>query len=236
MSWKKLVNLVKNKPTDLVAGVILCAGLLRIFRGDLSERLDNTTLIYLCAAGAVFLLKNAKTFKIGELEIQMGQLKEQVEEAKLLAGIAEDTSKVNTITNREPELKSFVARKDQFTPGTYPDDPWKGVFGGKNINKEKGRVLSAEVKAIADSPGWFGVTLKVTTLSGFTPLKDDVQFFIHNKFLNNKPVVQAVGGIAELRLKAWGAFTVGVLADKEETMLELDLADLESAPIDFRSK
>jgi hypothetical protein len=236
MSWEKLVDLVKNRPTDLVAGAILVAGFLRIVSDGISKRLDNTTLLYLCAAAAVFLLKKAKTFKFGDLEVQIEQVKEQIGEAKLLAGIAEDNSKVSVATISKPIFKSLKAGANQFTPGTHPDDPWKGVFGGKNIDKEKGRALSAEVKAIGSSPGWYGVTLKVITLPGFTPLKGDVQFFIHDTFLNNKPVVQAVSGTALLRLKAWGAFTVGVLADEGETMLELDLAELESAPMDFRSK
>jgi hypothetical protein len=39
-----------------------------------------------------------------------------------------------------------------------------------------------------------------------------------------------------LKLTAWGAFTVGVLADEGRTKLELDLSELEDAPEDFRSR
>ena len=56
--------------SDIVAGIILLAGLFRILKIDeYSERLDNTTLLYLCAAGAVSFLKYVKTFKFGDVKI-----------------------------------------------------------------------------------------------------------------------------------------------------------------------
>ena len=63
-----------------------------------------------------------------------------------------------------------------------------------------------------------------------------VQFFLHDTFANSKPVV-AVGpnGVAELTLDAWGAFTVGAIADFGLTRLELDLAELDEAPSSFKS-
>lgn len=59
---------LKFGPTDVVALLILAAGGIRIFGdGEISGRLDNTTLLYLTAAAAVLLLKRTKTFKFGEL-------------------------------------------------------------------------------------------------------------------------------------------------------------------------
>lgn len=223
--------------TDLVAGIILLGGLLRIIKVDeFSTRLDNTTLLYLCAAGSTFLLKHAKTFKFGDLQIELEQIKAEVKEAKIIAGIAEDDSKVNSLPTPETISKSLSVVGDNIIPGTYHDDPWKGVFGGKNISKEIGRELTAEVLPLKDSPGWYSVKLLVSTLPSFSPLTGDVQFFIHDSFKNNKPIVKAIDGFATLRLRAWGAFTVGVIADTGKTKLELDLAELGAAPIEFRSR
>lgn len=223
--------------TDIVAGIILLGGVLRILKGDkFSAQLDNTTLLYLCAAGAVFLLKHAKTFKFGELEVELEQIKQDVKEAKNKAGIAEDSIKVNTESTSEAISKSLSNIAEKIAPGTYNDDPWKGVFGGRSISKERGRELTAEVIPLKDSPGWYSVKLIVSSLPGSTYLKDDVQFFIHSTFKNNKPIVKVINGTATLHLKAWGAFTVGVLADNGDTKLELDLAELTAAPIEFRSR
>lgn len=231
-NWRDKIGL-----TDFVAGIILIGGLLRIIKVDeFATRLDNTTLLYLCTAGAVFLLKHAKTFKFGDLQIELDQIREEVKEAKIMVGIAEDNSKVNTAPAPDYISKSLSYVSDKIAPGSYANDPWKGVFGGKNIYKEKGRELSAEVLSLKESPGWYSVKLLVSTLPGCTPLSGDVQFFIHDTFINSKPLVQASDGVATLHLKAWGAFTVGVLADNGETKLELDLAGLSTAPIEFRNR
>jgi hypothetical protein len=69
------------------------------------------------------------------------------------------------------------------------------------------------------------------------PLQGSVQFFLHNTFVNDRPVISvSPGGVAELTLTAWGAFTVGAVADGGSTPLELDLAQLETAPLLFRSR
>jgi hypothetical protein len=43
-------------------------------------------------------------------------------------------------------------------------------------------------------------------------------------------------GAATLEIAAYGAFTVGVEANHGKTRLEIDLAELESAPRLFRSR
>jgi hypothetical protein len=85
--------------------------------------------------------------------------------------------------------------------------------------------------------GYYRVYLKLRSLDAEAdPLKGSVQFFLHDTFTNSKPVV-AVGpnGVAELVLDAWGAFTVGAIADSGLTRLELDLAELDDAPGSFKS-
>lgn len=63
-----------------------------------------------------------------------------------------------------------------------------------------------------------------------------MQFFLHPTFHgNDRPVVAVTpGGTADLALTAWGAFTVGAIADNGATKLELDLAELPAAPAEFK--
>ena len=63
-----------------------------------------------------------------------------------------------------------------------------------------------------------------------------VLFFIHPTFRNDGLAVNAVNGEAVLRLRARGAFTVGVMADDGNIKLELDLAELQGAPMEFRNR
>lgn len=137
----------------------------------------------------------------------------------------------------EPEkvVKKLLAAAELATPKD-PHDPWKGVFGGTSRNND--RELVAEVEPINTSSGLYSIRLTVRSLHPETnPLKGAVQFFLHPTFRNDKPVT-TVGpnGVAELNLKAWGAFTVGAVADDGRTKLELDLSELETAPEEFRRR
>jgi hypothetical protein len=68
------------------------------------------------------------------------------------------------------------------------------------------------------------------------PMNGLVQFLLHDTFPNSRPVVPVVDGVAELPLEAWGAFTLGALADGGKTKLELDLSKERSFPLLFRSR
>jgi hypothetical protein len=123
----------------------------------------------------------------------------------------------------------------QPVPGGVSEDPWKGRFGGQKISGT--REIDAEVTPVGSS-GLFRVRLQVrSTHPSRDPLHGTVQLFLHPTFSNDRPVV-TVGpsGVAELTLTAWGAFTVGALADGGRTKLELDLAELATAPDDFKSR
>jgi hypothetical protein len=170
-----------------------------------------------------------------------------VEEAKMLANIAQDAPKVQApavaaaaapVAARGLNVEAFSSDDalPEIRPGTEPNDPWKRVFGGHRVDKEKGRELSAKVVALESAPGWYGIELTVSALPGAAALNTPVQFFLHDTFLNNKPIVTPANNIATLHLKGWGAFTVGVLTDEGTCKLELDLAELSSAPLEFRSR
>lgn len=231
------------QPVHLVALVILLAALARMVFGDSDGRFDQTTLLYLFGVAAVLLLSRAKTFQFGDLKIdlEIARLRGEVEEAKLTASIAEDTARhavaepvVRAAQDRAARDTALAPAAAEPVPGSAEDDPWKGVFGGQSIDRAAGRLLSAEVKALGNTPGWYGVTLSVSALPGAAPLEGTVRFFLHDSFINDRPQVRVAAGQAVLHLKAWGAFTVGALADEGRCRLELDLAGLESAPMEFR--
>lgn len=243
--------------TNLVAALILLvAGLRMLLGGDANGRFDETTLLYLCAAAAVFLLARAKAFKFGELELELQEVKAEVNEAKVMANIAQDAAVIDApapkMAAHQADVKSQEAqprgaaegaqRRDLRwaaatpQPGPVEDDPWKGVFGGSSIDRQHGRMLSAEVMALKSQPGWYAVSITLHSLPDAEPLQGPVQFFLHDTFRNNQPLVEARNGVACLHLKAWGAFTVGALCDEGVCQLELDLAQLDKAPLEFRSR
>lgn len=169
-----------------------------------------------------------------EIEQKLQFLNTKVEQADIRSRDAQATSlgtgkgDTDEVKKRLLEVADVEAENSQ--------DPWKGRFGGKNSDND--RQLQAEVKPIPGSQGLYAIRLKVSSLHPDpNPLKGAVQFFLHPTFNNEKPVV-TVGpnGVAELNLKAWGAFTVGAIADDGQTKLELDLSELETAPSEFRSR
>jgi hypothetical protein len=114
-----------------------------------------------------------------------------------------------------------------------PHDPQKGQWGG--LTTRNGWRLTGEVAMISE--GWYGITLTVEAAPGERKaLVGTVTFHLHNSF--RKPVRkrQASEGRAVLELEAYGAFTVGVHIAADDTLLELDLAELEDAPKRFRER
>jgi hypothetical protein len=128
------------------------------------------------------------------------------------------------------DVKSLIRQEaKRAAPPTDPDDPQKGRWGGLAISN--GRELTATVREVSDR--WFKIALEVHSTTG--PLLDGtVEFHLHPTFRNQVKTVEAVEGRAVLRLSAWGAFTVGAVADDGKTMLELDLSADPSYPSRFR--
>lgn len=112
-----------------------------------------------------------------------------------------------------------------------PDDPEKGRWGGRSA--ANGRVLSAVVED-AGSGSTFVINLEVSATNG-RPLTGEVVFHLHPSFQHLERRVTVKQGRATLRLRAWGAFTVGAEVDDGRTTLELDLSQIE-APELFRKR
>ena len=67
-----------------------------------------------------------------------------------------------------------------------------------------------------------------------SPLEGTVVFHLHPTFPRPRVEVAAENGSASLEIAAYGAFTVGVECDGGRTRLELDLAEHERLPEEFR--
>jgi hypothetical protein len=117
--------------------------------------------------------------------------------------------------------KIFLEEKTKLVSETGALDPQKGRWGGQSENNN--RKLSAIINRITGSE-WANITLRVVSTDPQKhPLKGLVTFHLHPTFINPSPVIIVLDGVAELKTKAWGAFTVGAVADGGATMLELDL-------------
>ena len=201
-------------------------------RGRAEKLIDEKTLLYLGVAGSLLLLKDVKSLAYGDLKLEFDQKLEQVRVAAENAQAA--------ATGQGGKKGAAISGSDAVTipmsisPGSVPDDPWKGVFGE---SENESRKLEATVIQSTNA-GYYRVYVKLRSLNPDTnPLKGSVQFFLHDTFANSKPVV-AVGpnGIAELTFDAWGAFTIGAIADSGSSRLELDLAEIDEAPASFKTR
>lgn len=134
-----------------------------------------------------------------------------------------------------PPIKGDAGRSAGSESATgSTDDPNKGKFGGKA--EAGGLKLSATVTKLDDiDDDYFRVILKVIT-DGKRVLTQPVTFHLHPTFKPADVKVAPVNNEAHLSRAAWGAFTVGVTVDGEDTKLELDLAELPGIPDLFKSR
>jgi hypothetical protein len=257
MEFQPVSNPIKTErrswiqPLLTVFAILVCVGAVwRIVAPATAKGVDELTLKYLAVAGALLLLRDVKSLAFGDYKVEFARKLEELEakvgdaQAAAVGGggaiprapATAPSARTVTRGDAEPVSEASSAFADgQPVPGSAPDDPWKGRFGGQKVSGT--REIDAEVTPVGSS-GLFRVRLQVrSTNPKRDPLHGSVQFFLHDTFSNDRPVV-TVGpsGVAELTLTAWGAFTVGALADGGRTKLELDLAELATAPHDFKMR
>lgn len=108
------------------------------------------------------------------------------------------------------------------------DDPQKGRFGG--AAEADGFSLSASFSDTGD-PNWVGIHLAVAAKPGLVLADDAIaEFFLHDTFRPSRVSATFANGTAALSLRAFGGFTVGAWIPSHQVQLELDLAELSSAP------
>ena len=208
------------------------------------EGLDSTTLLYLGVAGALLLLRDVKTLAFGDYKVEFERVKEIAQTAQAKAENAQtkaenaQTVALGVGKDENPSSPAAKSAALETVAGAVlaNADPWKGKFGG--ANEANRRRLSAQVTRVAGSNNLFSIKLKVYSLAPEqAPLGGVVQFFLHPTFNNDRPVISVgANAAAELKLTAWGAFTVGAVADGGQTRLELDLSQLSDAPAEFRGR
>ncbi len=211
--------------------LIAIGGVARLGASDssIAAHLDETTLLYLGVAAALILARDLKTFAWGDFKVELDRTRRIAVAARVTA----EDAQANALGTGKPKTTREAATRS-FAPGPDPDDPWAGQFGKEA--EANHRRLDATVTKSDDSGTPYLVELRVRSTDPRSyPLRGNVQFFLHPTFSNDRPVV-TVGpsGAARLTLRAWGAFTVGAVADDGKTRLELDLQNLPDAPQGFR--
>ena len=198
------------------------------------------------------LLKNVvKEDEVNNLRTENKSLQEQkilqdtqnkitAQEDEQKVNIAEVAKKIESAqkTDSAPSLIESLQKMSLFAaigPITHPDDPQKGRFGGKSTNNN--RELKAEVKA-SNVPSFYNVKISVVSTDPENhPLADEVIFYIHDSFRPSVYSVKVVNNEAvDDGILSYGAFTVGVVADGGQTLLELDLAEQSKFPKEFRER
>jgi len=214
-------------------------------------KIDNIDLFFLATAGALLVFERIIKFSVTKdgvtaemltgIKNDISNVKQDVSDAKQVARENQLalTGGVGGKVPRATESKAFKLRgssqelelRDEGEED--PDDTQKGRFGGQPVNN--GRELAAVVVPAEGSPNNFKVSLTVSaTRDSKEPLTGDVAFFLHETFRKKVRYVSVVGDVARLDLLAYGAFTVGAIADGGETKLELDLSQDPSFPKKFR--
>jgi hypothetical protein len=154
-------------------------------------------------------------------------------------------TKVDVLTEVLPVAISPVAEKPKFGFGAaarsqpqapHPDDPQKGLWGGRRESNYK-KVTAGKIRPLRSDSENYRIPLEVgSTDPAGHPLTGKVRFHLHDTFRPSVEEVVAEHGVARLTLVAYGAFTVGV--DLEDgTKLEIDLADPDiDAPKAFKEE
>lgn len=178
--------------------------------------------------------------KENEKRVKNSQISQQQEEEKLRTTLTQDRIKDIQLSG-DINIESLHAISNPvipvLPPVIHPEDPQKGRFGGKSENNE--RRLSAAVKSSL-IPNFYKVELIVESTNPANPLYADVIFYIHDSFspsvFTYKPDEFIEGKVIENEILSYGAFTVGVITDNGKTLLELDLAENENFPKEFRER
>jgi hypothetical protein len=175
-------------------------------------------------------LRNIETYYLNLLNKIEGKLQSTESEKENLETQNDD---LNALVQTNPHIKENIKQTLQ-TKREDDDDPNKGNFGG--LAESNGRKITASVRPTSYDEDLFSVLLQVVSTSTDNPLVSDVVFHLHPTFSNAAQTVKPIDGKAELRVIAWGAFTVGAVCDGGTVNLELDLSELPDAPKDFKER
>ncbi|WP_413674436.1 pYEATS domain-containing protein [Massilia cellulosiltytica] len=115
-----------------------------------------------------------------------------------------------------------------------PSDPNKNRFGGQS--RSDGFSLDARFEP-SDSRKWVAVVLTVMADDpARIGMEDYACFILHPTFSPAEVKVPFRAGRVQLRVQAWGGFTVGVRIPRDRVVLECDLAQVADAPQIIRAR
>ena len=114
-----------------------------------------------------------------------------------------------------------------------PSDPLKGRFGGRaETHQWQSRV---RIKRDIEMPRWFHVNVQISARPGSRArLSGRVDFFVHPTFPQYRYWAFESKGVAQYTFYCLGSFTLGVQIHKDKSFLEIDLAEIDGAPLDFQ--
>lgn len=189
-------------------------------------------LAYVGVATGLLVLPRIKYVEVGKVKVELEKKFEEFKEDLEIKYAPRDPDAIKQAAqggNIKAGDEAVDLKKGTGNP-VVPDDPQKGQWGGKD--EANGRKLTAKVTP--DSGSFYRILLTVKSVDSKHPLTGKVTFHLHDSFKPDVMTAKVIDGVATLTIFAWGAFTVGVEADDNETKLELDLADLKTAPKAFR--
>ena len=155
-------------------------------------------------------------------------MKKKIDDLSSGARLPETAGRSEEVARRELLEKNPPALA---RPITVPDDPNKGRFGGRS--EAGGYKVSASFREIMS--GSLAEISLIVSAESEKPLQGPVEFFLHPTFPRTRVRVPVEGGLATLKLTAYGGFTVGVWIPEAQVELELDLAAIPNAPAVIRN-
>jgi hypothetical protein len=105
---------------------------------DVKERaamlIDEKTLLYLGVAGGLLLLKDVKSLAYGDLKLEFDK---QIQQVLVAAENAQAAATGQGGKAGHAHAPSEAGKQlAQVSPGSVPDDPWKGVFDNQRMGVE----------------------------------------------------------------------------------------------------
>jgi hypothetical protein len=195
--------------------------------------IDEKVLYFLVAAGLVLMLERVTEFSVGKDGVSAKLARQAIQLARANRKII--TGGVGGKPVGAPKAPTAAAAGAAGAAVEYPDDPQKGKFGGQP--KQNGWAVSARsVRVLPGELCEFTIRVARDATAADATI---AEFHLHDTFHPQTRTVPVTGGVAELTLVAYGAFTVGVNvrhdpASDPVARLELDLAEDSQFPKWFR--
>lgn len=179
----------------------------------------------------LLLLPRLQNLSLGPMGITLAlkEVKQNLEDV-----IKQSNSLQSNSTGEGGSSKNLALVSSNEKLNTLELDPQKGKWGG--LSESNFRQITALVTP-STIDGLYQVKITIISTSKKKPLTGVVKFHLHPTFSNPNPIITVEDGEATLLLpKVYGAFTLGAQLDDDQTVLELDLAELKDAPKDFLEK